>query len=278
MPVATVCDLFIYPVKSTRGIAKSSARVAATGFEWDRQWMVIDGKGCFLSQRTHPQLTQIAPEIHADALVLNAPPLPQLSVPFSDGGERRAVRVHEDRCVGVDQGPAAGEWVSAVVGQPVRLVRVPRTSERIANPKFAGTTRAPMGFADGYPMLVCNQASLEDLNQRMPAPIPMERFRPNIVLAGLAPWAEHHIDTLTIGEVTLRLVKPCTRCSIPSIDQHTGRPSMNPVPVLRAFRFNRELRGVTFGENAVIVAGAGRELLRGAPCKVRLETAVADRS
>jgi uncharacterized protein YcbX len=145
----------------------------------------------------------------------------------------------------------------------------------VANPKFAGAAPAPMGFADGFPLLVCNQASLDELNARMPQAIPMERFRPNIVLEGLPAWAEDHIDTLTIGALTLQLVKPCTRCSIPSIDQETGLPSTNPLPVLRPFRFNRELLGVTFGENAVITSGVGCEIRRGASCRVSFEPAAA---
>ena len=273
--VATVTGLFFYPVKSTRGIAPLRARVVATGFEWDRQWMVIDGNGSFLSQRTHPQLAQIVPAIGKHALVLEAAGRAPLSVPLAQAAEPVPVRVHNDRCVGLDQGTAAAAWMSETLGQPVRLVRVPPAPQRVANPKFAGTAPAPMGFADGFPLLVCNQASLDDLNARMPQAIPMERFRPNIVLEGLPAWAEDHIDTLSVGELTLRLVKPCTRCSIPSIDQRTGLPSTNPLPVLRAFRFNRELLGVTFGENAVITSGVGYEIRRGASCRVSFEPAAA---
>jgi uncharacterized protein len=275
---ATVVALFVYPVKSTRGIEKSSVRVAATGFEWDRQWMLIDGRGTFLSQRTHPQLARIVPEVTPTALVLDMPGLPPLSVPLSGGGERLPVRVHKDACVGVDQGPEAAAWTSRAVGQAVRLVRVPPVTERRANPEFAGPVAAPMGFADGYPVLVCNEASLEDLNERMPEPIPMERFRPNIILRGLPAWAEDRIDALHLGALTLRLVKPCVRCTIPSIDQRTGLPSTDPGPVLRQFRFDRKLLGITFGENAVIAAGASCEIERGASCRVSFESAAATAS
>jgi len=270
---ATVTSLFIYPVKSARGLALERARVAATGFEWDRQWMIVNPKGLFLSQRTHPQLARIVPALGPETLTLTSPGLAPLLVPYSAGGERLAVRVHQDLCAGIDQGAEAAEWVSQAVGQPVRLVRVPGDPARRANPKFAGTVPAPMGFADGYPILVCNQASLEQLNTRMPQPIPMDRFRPNIVLEGIPAWSEDRIDTLTLGTLTLRLVKPCTRCAIPSIDQLTGQPSTDPLPVLRPFRFNRELRGITFGENAVIVAGGGSEVKRGSSCRVSFEPA-----
>ena len=275
MTTATVTELFIYPVKSTRGIARDRVRIAATGFQWDRQWMIIDHKGTFLSQRTHPHLAQIIPQLAPDALILRHAKLPPLTVPLTDQGERIAVTVHRDPCVGIDQGSAASEWVSAALGQATRLVRVPGDPARRANPKFAGAVEAPMGFADGFPMLVCNQASLDDLNGRMPSPIPMERFRPNIVLAGLEPWAEDRIDTLTVGALTLRLVKPCTRCAIPSIDQRTGERSTDPLPVLRPFRFDRELLGITFGENAVIVAGAGCEITRGSAARVGFEAGTA---
>jgi MOSC domain-containing protein len=259
----TVTGLFVYPVKSTRGTARARARVSRTGLEWDRQWMVVNSRGTFLSQRTHPQLARIVPEVRDTALVLNAPGLPTLTVPLDAAGARAPVRVWDDACVGVDQGKEAEDWVTRAVGEPVRLVRVAPDMGRIANPEFAGPAPAPMGFADGYPLLVCNEASLEDLNGRLPAPLPMERFRPNIVLRGLPAWAEDRIDTLTAGDVTLRLVKPCTRCTIPSIDQRTGEKSTDPTPALRKFRFSKALRGVMFGENAVILSGLGAEVERG---------------
>ena len=189
MRFATVTNICIYPVKSARGLTLDSARIVSTGFEWDRQWMIINEKGAFLSQRTHPQLTQIVPELGQEALTLTAPGLPALTVPYSSDGERLAVRVHRDCCVGVDQGAEAAEWATRAVRESVRLVRVPQSTERRANAKFAGPEPAPMGFADGYPILVCNQSSLDQLNDRMPKPIPMDRFRPNIVLMACRPGA-----------------------------------------------------------------------------------------
>jgi uncharacterized protein len=270
--IASITEVYVYPVKSTRGLARARVRVTATGLEWDRQWMLIDPNGTFLSQRTHPQLARIVPEITPDALALSAPGLPPLTVPLTAAGERVAVRVHRDPCVGFDQGASAAAWLTEVVGVPVRLVRVPPRPERVANPAFAGTVPAPMGFADGFPVLVCNRASLEDLNARMPEGVPMERFRPNLVLDGLPPWAEDRIDTLSVGALTLRLVKPCTRCTIPSIDQRTGLPGTDPALTLRQFRFDKKLLGITFGENAVIVAGTGCELERGAACEASFES------
>lgn len=254
-----------------RGVACTQARLDATGLEWDRQWMAVDGKGTFLTQRTHPRLARIVPQITQDALVLNAADMPLLRVPFATPGAQVPVRVWKDSCLGVEQGAAAHEWVSRVIGRPVRLVRVASDMQRIANAQFAGATPAPITFPDGYPVLVCNEASLEDLNARLGEPLPMERFRPNIMLQGLPAWAEDRIDTLTLGPVTLRLVKPCVRCSIPSLDHRTGDPATDPLPVLRKFRFNKTLRGITFGENAVIVSGTGALIKRGTPCQVSFE-------
>ena len=268
MSEVVVTGLFVYPVKSTRGVARSRVRLAATGFEWDRQWMVIDGKGTFLSQRTHPKLARIVPRIAGADLKLSAPGLGVLAVPLTQDGERVAVRVWRDACVGVDQGEAAGEWVSEVLGERVRLVRVAPEMQRLADPKFVGELKVPLGFPDGYPILVCNEASLEDLNQRLPERIPIERFRPNVVVRGLPPWAEDRIDALSIGPVTLKLVKPCTRCSIPGLDHLTGERSTDPMPVLRKFRFDKSLLGVKFGENAIIESGLGLEIERGSHCTV----------
>jgi uncharacterized protein YcbX len=141
----------------------------------------------------------------------------------------------------------------------------------MANPEFAGPIAMPVAFSDGFPILVCNRASLEDLNTRMPEPVPMERFRPNVVLDGLPAFAEDRIASLQIGLITLNLVKPCTRCVITSTDQRTGERTTNPLPVLRKFRFDRALLGVTFGENAVITAGVGSNVERGTECIVTYE-------
>jgi uncharacterized protein len=266
--MATLSALFYYPVKSMRGIACPRARLSVTGLQWDRQWMVIDANGTFLSQRTHPKLARVVPELRGDTLVLSAPGMPELVVPFTVSSNPIPVRVWKDNCSAVEQGSAADEWLSVVLGTAVRLVRAAPDMARVANSQFAGDTPAPINFPDGYPVLVCNASSLEDLNRRLPAAIPMERFRPNLVLEGLPAWAEDDIDTITLGAVTLRLVKPCTRCAIPSLDHLSGDPSTDPLPVLRTFRWSKTLLGITFGENAVIASGVGEELRRGMACRV----------
>jgi uncharacterized protein len=266
-----VTELFVYPVKSARGVPCSSVRITPTGFEWDRQWMVINAHGVFLSQRSHPRMALLVPQVSPDGLQLGFPGVAPLVLPFTYEGASVPVRVHDDRCVGIDQGDEAARWISDVLGAPLRMVRVPEAPRRVASPKFAGDTVAPLGFSDAFPVLVCNQASLDDLNTRMEAPIPMDRFRPNIVIEGLEPWSEDHIESVTMGDLTLRLVKPCTRCTVPSVDQLTGERSTDPAPVLKNFRFDKTLRGVTFGENAVISHGLGVELRRGVPCQVTFD-------
>ena len=268
MPHATVQELHVYPMKSARGIPQARVRLAATGFEWDRHWLVVRAEGMFLTQRTHPSLTRIATELTDEGLILTSEGSKPLLLPLTPQGSGRAVRIWKDSCEGLDQGDEAAAWVSTVLGEPVRVVRTPATPDRRADSEFAGPHPAPLAFPDAFPILICNRASLDDLNSRLPEALPMDRFRPNLVLAGLPPFAEDRIASLAIGPIALTLVKPCTRCIIPSTNQRTGIRGLDPLPVLRTFRFDRKLLGVTFGENAVITHGAGEFLERGAECRV----------
>lgn len=200
MSVVTVEELNIYPLKSGRAIAQRSVRIGRTGFEWDRNWMTVDRSGKFLSQRTHPLLAQIVPEVVSDALVLTAPGRTPLRVPHAlegaatdavegrpASGARVTVKVWDDTCEGVDQGDEAAAWLTGFLGDDVRLVRVASDPRRMANPKYAGSDSHAVAFSDGFPILVVNRASLEDLNTRMPEAVPMNRFRPNIVLEDSRP-------------------------------------------------------------------------------------------
>ena len=271
MSAPIVQEINVYPLKAARGIPLPAARLAATGLEWDRHWMVVREDGMFLTQRTHPRLARIATALASEALMLDAEGQGTLCLPLTPCGEARPIRIWQDLCEGLDQGDRAAQWVSAVLGEPARIVRVPHAPPRRANPGYAGPQPAPLAFPDGYPLLLCNRASLEELNRRLPQPLPMERFRPNLVIAGLPPFEEDRIAALGIGPVWLRLVKPCTRCIVPSTDQRSGERGLDPLPVLRTFRFDPALRGVTFGENAVIGTGAGERLERGAHCRIRYD-------
>jgi len=266
--MATISELNIYPLKSGRGIPQQQVRLGVTGFEWDRHWMAASPDGVFMSQRTQPRLARVVPELADDVLTLRAPEMQPLRIPVKPDGLAQPARVWKDSITSLDLGDAAATWLTEAVGFPARLLRVSPVLDRLAKAEFAGPTPAPVSFSDGFPILVCNAASLAHLNTRMPSPIGMERFRPNIVLEGLEPFEEDRISELRFGTVTLRLVKPCTRCVITSTDQLTGEPSTNPLPILRAFRFDKALMGVTFGENAVIAHGVGQVLKRGATCSV----------
>ena len=267
-----VRDLFIYPLKSGRGIPQARVRLASTGFEWDRHWMAASPNGVFMSQRTEPRLALIEVEIGTDNLTLRAPGVEPLRIPLQPQGEAKPAEVWKSAISALDQGDEAAAWLSQVLGKEARLLRISPVLDRRANPQYAGETPAPVTFTDGFPILVVNLASLTHLNTRMPQPVPMERFRPNIVLEGLEPFAEDRIGLLHIGNITLRLVKPCTRCIITSTDQRTGELSTNPLPILRQFRFDKALMGVTFGENAVIATGVGESLVRGADVLGRART------
>src|SRR5579862_6131743 len=273
--MVVVESLFVYPLKSARGIPKDRVRLSATGFEWDRHWMATNAQGRFLSQRTHPRLALVETELTGTTLRLRAPGLTPLELPLAPQGIPAPTQVWKDDCAGLDQGPEAAAWMSAALDDSARVVRVPQQIARKADPVFAGEGSQQVSFVDGFPFLICSTASLAALNERMPEPIPMERFRPNIVLTGLEAFAEDAIDSIHIDGVTLRLVKPCLRCVITATDQRTGLPGANPLPVLRTFRFDPALLGVKFGENAVAANGVGEEVRRGAECRVTHESASA---
>ena len=277
MPDARIAALDVYPVKGCRGIGLTSARVTERGLRaesgaagvLDREWMLVDATGAFVTQRTHPRFALIEPGLVADALVLTAPGQPPLAVPLAPAARsRREVTVWDSRIEAHDEGPAAARWFSTFVGADLRLVRFDPEVRRPCNPHYTPGTGAHIAFADGYPILVIGESSLTDLNARLAArgapPLPMNRFRPNFVLAGLEPYDEDHLDTIAADGVTLRLVKPCTRCQVTTTDQETATVGTEPLATLGGYRNNPNVGGVVFGMNAVIVAGAGRALGVGA--------------
>lgn len=268
MRIVRVEALNVFPLKSARAIPRTRVTLASTGFEWDRHWMAASPDGVFMSQRTQPRLALVEPEIGADTLTLRAPNQAPLVLPLHAQGETARTKVWKDFIAALDQGDAASAWMSEAVQTTARLYRISPVLDRHASAQYAGNTRSPVSFTDGFPILVVNRASYTDLIGRMPEPVPLDQFRPNLVLEGLEPFEEDRIAAIRIGPVTLRLVKPCTRCVITSTNQKTGEPTANPLPVLRAFRFNRELMGVTFGENAVIDAGVGAAIETNVECEV----------
>ena len=226
--------------------------------------MVVDRHGRFATQREFPRLALIATTIVDGGLTLAAPDVETIQLPLALPAESsQDVTVWRSNVRGFDAGDAPARWISAFLGAELRVVRFDRSRQRMCNPAYAGSGAHTM-FADGYPLLVIGQASLDDLNERLTAkgakPLPMNRFRPNVVVAGLDPYAEDHLDTVESDGVTLRLVKPCVRCKVTTTDQATGRVRFEPLPTLSTYRRNDALAGVTFGMNAIVTAGAGRTL------------------
>lgn len=257
----TITALNIYPVKSCKGIALDKARAAITGFEHDRQWLITNPEGRFITQREEPRLALIDTAIIDGSLRLSSTDAGTLDVAADATGPSVEVTCWKDRCAAFDMGERAAQWLAAHLGKPYRLVRFDPSRERLANPEWTRDVKALNQFSDGYPYLVISQASLDDLNSRLPSPLPMNRFRPNIVVEGLPAYGEDRVDEFRMDGVALRGVKPCTRCIITTTNQATAeREGDEPLRTLRSYRFSPPLKGVLFGRNAILLTGEGREL------------------
>lgn len=252
----TVTALNVYPVKGLKGIALREARCTDRGIEHDRRFMVVDPGGQFLSQREHPKMATVWTEIDGDTLVLSAPDLDEVRLPLRPEGKSKArVQVWRSTCDAVIVSQQADEWLSDYLGFACALVYMPDDSKRFSNPDFGGTGNR-VGFADGYAYLVTNEASLADLNAKLlakdHAALPMNRFRPNIVVTGAAAFAEDDWRELRLHDVVLRAVKPCGRCQVTTTDQATGEVrGPEPLATLATYRENEF--GVRFGMNLVTV-------------------------
>ncbi len=271
MTAVRVTALAVHPLKGARPIPVARADVApeglATGGVGDREWMVVDADGRFVTQRSHARLALVGTEA-ADGVLTLVDGASSLRLPPLDAPPSRDVQVWRSHVRGFDAGDVAAAWISDALGSDgLRLVRFDPGKPRMCNPDFAGDSGAHTRFADGYPVLVIGDASLADLNARLAArghaPVPMNRFRPNVVVAGLEPFDEDHVDTLTLGDVVLRMVKPCTRCEVTTIDQATAVRGEEPLLTLGRYRHHAALRGITFGMNAIVVGGAGSTLAVG---------------
>lgn len=275
-------ELGFYPIKGCRGLDVRRARLASTGLAMDadgaaevgdREWVIVDGGGRFLSQREHPRMALIETRLTGTHLRLKAPGMLLLEVPLASEGDVVEVEVWNDRVAAVTQGDVADAWVGNFLGKPARLLRFDPEAQRLSNASYTAPQVAPYKFADAFALLVTNQASLDDLNERLVArgepPVTMARFRPNVVLEGLAAFEEDYIKSLRIGDVTLRAVKRCARCTVPGVDPSTGVASTVVPDLLATYRATEA--GVMFGVNAIVVVGAGSELRAGAPVEVELD-------
>jgi uncharacterized protein len=273
-PALRVAQLFIHPIKSCGAVAVEQATLIDTGFEHDREWMVVDREGEFVSQRELPRMALIKPTLRADDMVLRAPGMLALHLRLDAVEGACRVRVWNDAVDAYDMGDLAAQWFSDFLGQPLRVARFDPEVRRLASAQWTGAIVARTAFADGFPLLVVSTASLAELNRRLEAgghgAVTMQRFRPNVVLDGLDDaHGEDFIDTLAIdspdGEIVLKLVKPCGRCTIPDVDPATAEQGHAVADAMSAYRAEPRIDGaLAFGQNAVVVSGFGHRVRCGA--------------
>jgi uncharacterized protein len=266
--------LYLHPVKSCAGIAVDEALVIETGLEHDRAWMVVDAQGEFLSQREWPRLALVRPTLRASDIVLRAPGMLALHL-LLDGVEAPCrVKVWDDTVAAYDMGDLAAQWFSDYLGQAARLARFDPAGRRLCDPQWTGAFEAEAAFSDGFPLLVTSTASLAELNRRLLAAghdaVAMQRFRPNLVLDGVADaHGEDFIDELKIesvdGPVRLKLVKPCGRCSIPDVNPADATTGHAIADTLATYRAEPRIGGaLAFGMNAIVISGVEHRLRVGA--------------
>ena len=266
----TIARLFVYPVKSCAGIEVQEALLTDTGLDLDRAWMVVDANGLFLTQRALPRMALIRPQLKSEEMVLRAPGMLALHVAIDAVEAPITVTVWRDTVPAWDMGPVAAQWFSDFLGQPCRLVRFDPEQRRLSSMDWTGGVEAPNQFADGFPVLIASEASVQELNRRLQAgghaTVGIERFRPNVVLAGVEPYDEDRVDLVRVeggaeGELHLQPVKPCARCPIPDIDPATAASSPEVGDTLRTYRQDKRVDGaITFGMNAIVRQGAGQML------------------
>jgi uncharacterized protein YcbX len=253
-------DIYIYPIKSLGGIRLTSAKLEERGIQYDRRWMLVDAQGCFLSQRTHPHMAFLEVSLLPGGLQIihKVDKSQSLLFPYTPETDRMIpVSIWEDQVEGQVVSETAGKWFSEILGMPCELVMMPETIERKVDPKYAvkGET---VSYADAMPYLLIGQASLDDLNGRLEIPVPMNRFRPNLVFSGGIPFEEDGWTTLRIGEAAFKVTKPCARCVLTTVDQATAKKSKEPLRTLAGYR-NVEGK-VLFGQNMLLLGGSSLQV------------------
>jgi uncharacterized protein YcbX len=240
--------LSIYPIKSCGGIDLSRAKVERRGLERDRRFMLVDEQGVFVTQRQEGVLARTRLVLRGDTLEVSAPgraPLSLLAEPRA--GQRMRVRVWDDHTEGLVQ-PEASSWFSELVGRPLFLVYMPPDVQRAVDPRYAQPTDV-VGFADGFPLLLISEASLEELERRLGRAVEMRRFRPNLVVKGALPHAEDEWPRFRVGSIGFRAVKPCARCMITTRDPDSGERGLEPLATLAGYR--SQDGKVLFGMNVI---------------------------
>lgn len=270
---AIIAALYVYPVKSCAGVQVNEAILTETGLEFDRAWMLVDEQGEFVTQRELPRMCLIQPTLKHYEMVLRAPGMLALHIALNAVEQPCRASVWGQDCAAYDMGDTAAQWFSDFLAQELpagtramklRMVRFDPEHQRASNKQWTQDVVALNQFSDGYPMLVLSDAAVSALNARLTAQgqaaVTVQRFRPNIVLAGMQAHDEDQIATMHIttaeGNVELALVKPCPRCPIPNVNPLTGVPSPEVGDTLQSYRQDARLDGaVTFGMNAITLQG-----------------------
>jgi len=263
MPELRLASLHVYPIKSCGGLSPADWDVDDFGLRHDRRWMIVTPDGDFITQREQPRLALVRPEISDGSLALRAPGMADLTLPLVPmTRERMKVQVWDDITEGVPVSPEAARWLGRFLGDRVQLVWMPNDVIRQTDPDYALGHR--VSYADGFGFLLIGAASLTELNRRLEKPLPMNRFRPNLVVSGSEPFAEDEWRELRLGALELTVVKPCARCVTTTTDQDTGERGVEPLRTLATFR--KRNGQVMFGQN-LVHRGTGR-LTVGAPMQV----------
>ncbi len=240
--------LFIYPIKSVKGIALTAGKIQTRGLEYDRRWMLINDDNRFLTQREFPKLATISLSVEARGLRASLNGQAPLLIPFVPAADSSVpVQIWNSNCPAALVSAEADEWFSDALSASVRLVYMPDDTRRLVDPTKGDDI---VSFADAYPFLLANEASLEDLNSRLPERVGMERFRPNFIVSGSTAFAEDDWKEVTIGTTSFRVAKACSRCVMTTVDQERGvRSGEEPLRTLASFRrFQNEVR---FGQNLI---------------------------
>lgn len=245
-----VTSLIYYPIKACRGVQVDSSHVERMGLQHDRRMMVVTEEGRFLTQREQPRLAWVEPALEDGTLTLSARGYDSIRLPVATAGIPWSVDIWKSKWVqAIDQGEEAAEWFSDWLGMSVRLVHLADGYIRRINEQYAVAPDDHTGFADGYPILLTSEDSLADLNARLETPVPMNRFRPNLVVSGAGPFAEDDWQRICVGDVELAVVKPCARCVVTTIDKDTLEQAKEPLRTLATFR--RHELGAIFGQNVI---------------------------
>lgn len=244
-----LASLTVYPVKSAAGLSVRSWQVDSFGLQHDRRWMVTDVRGRQVTQRERPGLALVRPSLGNGTFRLSAPDMPVIELPLSPSGSAGAkATVWGDVCEAVPMDTQVSGWFSRYLSIPCTLVYMPEATHRPVDPAY-GSPDARVSFADAFPFLLLSEASLADLNTRLPQPVPMNRFRPNLVLAGGDPYVEDALTRFRLGTIEFEVVKPCARCVLTTTDQATGRRGPEPLRTLAGYR--RVGGDVRFGQNVL---------------------------